>query len=287
MIPLLGIRLQQLAYLDAVGRHGHYGDAADELLVSQSALSQGLQRLETEVGSPLFEKDGRSHRLTPAGTETLIAARRILGEARRLDDALGRMRQGVGGTVRLGLVDSAALYLLNDQLEAFRVAHPDVEVRITVDTSGNLLGLLDQFALDVAVVVGPAPTNDAVEVARESLFVYGPPVDALTDIHDWVLYPALSRTRHYIDQALAALGISVDVRSESSNPSVIAQLVRLGEGWTVLPSGIAETIVNPLTRRSDAIAERPIFAVRRPNDPGNPLVDQLIDTMMAAPNLVA
>jgi len=273
---LLGIRLQQLAYLDAVGRTGHYGDAADDLLVTQSALSQGLQRLEQALGTPLFEKVGRTHRLTADGSAALVSARRILAEAERLDEDLTGRSEGRTGTLRLGLVDAAALYLLSARLADFGTANPGIELRLTVETSGRLLDLLDQFDIDLAIVVGPAPNEHSIELLREPMYVYGPPIDDLSTAQNWVLYPENSRTRRYIDPALSALGVRPIVRNESGNPSVIAQLVRLGGGWTVLPAGIAESIVDPLTRRSDAIAERPLFAVRRDNASNDPLVDRLL-----------
>lgn len=273
---LLGIRLQQLAYLDAVGRTGHYGEAADDLLVTQSALSQGLQRLEQAVGTPLFEKVGRTHRLTAAGSAALVSARRILAEAERLNEDLAGRAAGQTGTLRLGLVDAAALYLLSSQLADFRSEHPGIDLRLTVETSGRLLDLLAQFDVDVAIVVGPAPNEESIELLSEPMYVYGPPIDDIATAQSWVLYPEQSRTRRYIDQALSSLGVRPIVRNESGNPSVIAQLVRLGGGWTVLPSGIAESIVDPLTRRSDAIAERPLFAVRRDNASHDPLVDRLL-----------
>ena len=276
MNRLMGVRIQQLAYLESVARNRHFQAAADELLVSQSALSQGLARLAASVGFALFEPDGRSRRLTPAGEATLGFARRVLAEANRLDDEMEGRRSGQAGTIRLGLVDAAALYLLRDRLEAFQAEAPGVRLRLTVDTSGRLLDLLDHFELDLAVVIGPAPNESAVELIREPLYVYGPPIDDLTDAHDWVLYPTDSRTRLYIDEALSALGVPVEVTSESNNPSVIAQLVRLGGGWTVLPAGIAETVINPLTRRSEPVVERPLFAVRRSEAPPDPLVDRLV-----------
>lgn len=276
---LAGVRLQQLAYLDAVGRTGHYADAADDLDVTQSALSQGLRRLEASLGSPLFERVGRGHRLTNAGDIALVFARRVLAEAQRVDEQLTAQRTGTVGTVRLGLVDAAALYLVRDELEAFRQQRPDVTLRLTVETSGRLLELLSQFAVDVAIVVGPAPNDAAVEIVREPLYVYGPEIDDLRDADQWVLYPEQSRTRRWIDPALAALGITPRASNESSNPSVIAQLVRLGEGWTVLPAGIAESISDPLPRRSEAIADRPLYAVRREHATQDPLVDDLITAL--------
>lgn len=279
MNHLLGVRLQQLSYLDAVGRTGHYTDAADDLGVTQSALSQGLQRLEASLGAPLFERVGRTHRLTEAGETALSFARRVLAEAQHLDDQLLAQRSGEAGTLRLGLVDAAALYLYREQLERFRLDRPDVSLRLTVETSGRLLDLLDQYEIDLAIVVGPAPNDDATELLSEPLYVYGPEIDDLRNADQWVLYPEQSRTRRWIDPALAALGINPRASNESSNPSVIAQLVRLGEGWTVLPAGIAESISEPLPRRSEAIAYRPLYAARREHSTENPLIDALLATL--------
>jgi len=277
MTPLLAIRLQQLAYLDALEQYGHYGDAAEHLLVSQSALTQGLQRLEQAIGSPLVQRQGRGHRLTMAGNQTLEFARRVLADAHRLDSTLTARREGRAGTLRVGLVDAAALYLLKDQLQDFRNSHPKVELQLTVETSGRLLERLDQRAVDLAIVVGPAPDETAIEVAREALYVYGPQIESLDQVDRWILYPTLSKTRRYIDEALAQLKLAPRAPNESSNPSVIAQLVRLGEGWTVLPAGIAESLIDPLTRRSEAITERVLFAVRATNVGPDSLVDRFIE----------
>lgn len=260
---LAGVRLQQLIYLDTVGRVGHFARSAEALSVSQPALSQGLRSLERSVGAPLFERVGRRQRLTATGEETLAFARRVLAEAASFEARLDESLQGRGGRLRLGLIDAAALYLLTDQLQSFRKQHPAVDLRLRVDTSDRLLAQLESYDIDMAIVVGPAPNETATQVATEPLFIYGPPLEHPADAERWVLYPEQSRTRRYIDQALSQMGVAPTVDNESSNPSVIAQLVRLGAGWTILPAGIAESISEPLTRRSEAIAHRPLFAVRR------------------------
>ncbi len=260
---LAGVRLQQLMYLDVVGRTGHFAQAAEQLSVSQPALSQGLRSLERSVGGALFQRVGRSQRLTDLGEATLSFARRMLADVATFEEELDGHLDGRTGRLRLGLVDAAALYLLTNQLQEFRSSHPEVDLRLTVDTSDRLLGMLDRYELDLAIVVGPAPNDTAVPVISEPLYIYGPPLDDPMRAERWVLYPERSRTRRYIDQALNDLGVVPVVDNESSNPSVIAQLVRLGAGWTILPAGIAESISEPLTRRSDAVAHRPLYAVGR------------------------
>ncbi len=276
---LAGVRLQQLMYLDTVGRLEHFANAADELSVSQPALSQGLRSLERSVGAPLFERVGRRQRLTALGEETLAFARRVLAEAAWFEDRLEKRLEGRAGRLRLGLIDAAALYLLSEQLQSFRQRHPDVDLGLTVETSDRLIAMVDGYELDLAIVVGPAPNETAIQVASEPLYIYGPPLEHAVEAEQWVLYPERSRTRRYIDQALAQLGVVPTVDNESSNPSVIAQLVRLGAGWTILPAGIAESISEPLTRRSEAVVHRPLFAVRRSASLPDPLTDALLNEL--------
>ncbi len=273
---LAGVRLQQLLYLDAVGRLGHFANAAEQLSVSQPALSQGLRSLERSIGAPLFERVGRRRQLTALGEETLAFARRVLAEAATFEGRLDERLAGRAGPLRLGLIDAAALYLLTDELQSFRQRYPEIDLRLTVETSDRLINLVDAYELDMAIVVGPAPNTTAVQVASEPLYIYGPPLDHAAEAERWVLYPERSRTRQYIDRALAQLGVVPTVDNESSNPSVIAQLVRLGAGWTILPAGIAESISEPLTRRSEAIAHRPLFAVRRATSSLSPQARSLL-----------
>lgn len=280
MNQLFGIRLQQLAYLDAVARLGHHRNAADALLVSQPALSQGLARLERSLGVTLFERVGRTSRLTPNGKAAASFARLVLAEADKMADLMEARAHGRLGRLRVGLVDAAALYLLDDEVRAFRDQYRQVDLDLSVDASGQLLASLDRFELDLAVVIGPAPNPTAVQVTSEPLYIYGPPLEAPARAKSWVLYPSQSRTRRYIDSALAQAGYEPTQITESTNPSVIAQLVRLGDAWTVLPEGIAESIADPLTRRSNAIAHRPLFVVRRVTAESDKLVESLTEVLL-------
>ena len=96
------MELRQLDYFAAVARHGHFGRAAQEVYVTQSALSQQIARLEDELGLTLLIRGPKGVQLTPAGAEFVGHARAILGqvaEARAaIDDHLGAgPRRGAGG----------------------------------------------------------------------------------------------------------------------------------------------------------------------------------------------
>lgn len=262
----LNLHLHHLAYLREVERSGTFTAAARRLHVSQSALSQALAEFERRLGVPLFERDGRRRVLTEAGREAARFAAEVLGRATELRAWADARRAGASGSLVVGMIDAASLYVLPAAVAAFRAAHPAVSLRVVVDGSQSLLDRLMRFEVDLAVVVAPvAPAFAAVEVAREPLRLYGPPgIPAPGPDSEWVLYPSGSHTRAVIDAALAARRIAPRVILESSNPQVLRQLVALGLGWSVLPERVAEEGDVPLRASGEALGERTLVGLRRP-----------------------
>lgn len=111
-VDLGPVRIRQLQYLVEVARVGQFGDAADQLGVTQSAISQGLARLAEQLGIDLFEADGRYRRLSPAGQAVAAAAAELLAEARSLERDISERVSGAAGALRVGMIDAAVLYLL-------------------------------------------------------------------------------------------------------------------------------------------------------------------------------
>jgi DNA-binding transcriptional LysR family regulator len=269
---VLNVHLHQLAYLRETVRWGSLTRAAAALGVSQPALSQALAELERRLGVALFERVGRRRVLTAAGREVDAFARQVLAEADALSQRLAAHRRGQAGTLRVGMIDAASLYVLPEVVRAYRERYPEVDLRVAVEASDELLRRLRARELDLAVVVGPVtePDLSAVEVAREPLYLYAPPdAEGGPDgAPPWVLYPEGSRTRRIIDAALAEVGIRPRVALESSNPAVLRQMVAIGLGWSVLPAAVAEgTAGGPALRRGACVAERPLCAAWRRASP--------------------
>ena len=257
---------QQLVYLRAVERAATFTEAAARLGVSQPALSQALAALEARLGVPLFERQGRRRVLTEAGREAARFAGDVLGRATELRVWLDARRDGAGGTIAVGMIDAASLYVLPSTIRAFRAAHPGVQLRLVVDTSRALMERVRRFELDLAFVVGPAAADlEARVVLTEPLYVYAPPgATERPAAVEWALYPADSQTRVQIDEGLRRLGVTPRVMLESSNPEVLRQVVALGLGWSVLPAAVAEA-GGPVfaAGRREAVAERTLLGVRR------------------------
>jgi len=192
---------------------------------------------------------------------------------------------GDAGSLRVGMIDAASLYVLPEVIRDYRAAHPRVELHLRVDTSAALVAALRAFELDVVFAIGPADADFlGIEVLREPLHLYAPPgaVDASTPPADaeWALYEPGSRTRAIIDAGLARLGIRPRLSLESANPQVLRQMVELGLGWSVLPPGVAEGAdvahVVSAAKRGPRVAERVLVAMRRASAPEDPRVDALL-----------
>jgi len=280
----LNLHLHHLAYLREVERSGTFTAAARRLHVSQSALSQALADFERRLGVALFERDGRRRVLTAAGREAARFAAEVLGRATELRAWADAQRAGASGSLVVGMIDAASLYVLPSAVAAFRATHPEVSLRVVVDGSQALLDRLLRFEIDLAVVVAPvAPALQAVEVAREPLRLYGPPgIPTPAPDSEWVLYPSGSHTRAVIDAALAARRITPRVILESSNPQVLRQLVALGFGWSVLPERVAEDGDAPLRPSGEALGERTLVGVRRPSAPPDARAEAFLALAVAA-----
>ena len=259
----------QLAYLREVERAPTFTVAAERLGVSQPALSQALAALERQVGVPLFERAGRRRVLTEAGREAARFAAEVLGRASELRSWIEAREHGESGTLAVGMIDAASLYLLPGIIGAYRAAYPAVDLQLVVDTSEVLMERLRRFELDLAFVIGPAAEDlEAHPVLVEPWHVYAPAgAPATADDAAWALYPARSHTRSIIDDGLRSLGITPRVMLESSNPEVLRQVVALGLGWSVLPPGVAEDAPGRRreagAERRQQVAERTLLGVRR------------------------
>lgn len=285
MLPDLSIR--QLEYLVAVDEAATWARAAALVGVSPSALSQGLAELERRLGVALFDREGRRRQLRPAAVPVVAHARQVLGLTADLSRWAERLRRGVAGRVRLGMIDAAAVVHFPEHLRAFRADHPEIDLHIRVSPSGSLLKLLVAGHLDLAVCVAPpreVPGITTRPLQTEPLAVYAPPGRAAgkpTTWGPWVLNPVGSHTRHVVVTQLRRLGAPIDVVAESHQPEVLRELVRLGVGWTVLPSSQASDGQRPLTAVR-ALATRQLVLATRASAVGDPAV-QLLATRLESP----
>jgi DNA-binding transcriptional LysR family regulator len=280
------ISIRQLEYLVAVADSPTWAVAAERVGVSASALSQGLAELERRVGVELFERDGRRRLVRSSARPVLDHARQVVALTGDLVAWSERVRGATAGSVRVGMIDVAAVVHFPDVLAAFRADRPDVDIHLTVAPSRALLDELRVGALDVVVCVEPAAPIPGVRtevLMSESLVVVAPAgavIGAPATWGPWVLFPVGSHTRAQVEAELRALGVRLRIAAESHQPDVLAQMVGLGLGWTVLPAvqvpaGVPVTLGPELVRRR-------LVAARRDGAVRDPAADELLRRLGAA-----
>lgn len=287
MRPLPQLTVQQLAYLVAVADQPTWADAAATLGVTPSALSQGMAELERRLGIQLFERQGRRRVLATQSEPVLSYARSVLAQTGDLARWVAETAEGAVGSLRVGMIDAAAIGHFAEVLRAFRLAHPDIDFTLSVAPSADLLRALENGSLDVAVIVQPPVRPAGIEwseVLIEPLAVYAPPgaeIASPTKWGPWVSFAATSHTRQLIAQAVLDAGAPFDVVAESNQPEVLREMVRLGMGWTVLPVIQAESEPNPLARATqEPLLTRTLVSATRRGSLQNSLANEMVDQLV-------
>jgi LysR family transcriptional regulator, low CO2-responsive transcriptional regulator len=157
------VTLRQLRVFATAARHMNFSRAAEELHLSQPAVSTVLKELASHVGLPLFERIGRRSYLTPAGEEMLECARAITQRMREAEAALDQLKGVTGGRLNVAVI-SAGDYFFPRVLAAFGAGHPGITLNLTVHNREGLLRQLADNLTDLAVMVRPPRDMDIVAV---------------------------------------------------------------------------------------------------------------------------
>jgi DNA-binding transcriptional LysR family regulator len=170
------VTLRQLRVFLAAARHMNFSRAAEELHLTQPAVSTQIKELASGVGLPLFERIGRRTYLTPAGEELLQCARAIGQRLRETDEALAQLKGVTGGRLNVAVI-SAGDYFFPRLLAAFGARHPGITFALTVHNREGLLRQLAENLADLAVMVRPPRDMDIVAIpfAPHPYVIVAPP----------------------------------------------------------------------------------------------------------------
>ncbi|GAA4352014.1 LysR substrate-binding domain-containing protein [Variovorax defluvii] len=193
-----------LRAFEAVARHLNFRAAAEEMALTQSAVSRQIQSLEEEVGVSLFLRHTRAVELTSAGAQLLLAVQQALP---RIDGAVRQIRQSAGRkSVALTTFASFASMWLIPRLEAFQRDNPDIDIRIDASDTAVDMELAD---IDIALRYGPAENMPAgairlfgetlTPVASPWLIKSNPPIKAPADIGRFTLIEAGDAHRTHLE----------------------------------------------------------------------------------------
>jgi DNA-binding transcriptional LysR family regulator len=152
--------LRQLKTFETVARRLSFSRAADELNLSQPAVSTQIKHLEEHAGMPLFEQLGKRIFLTPAGQEMVLHTQAIIERFRVVEEALVRLKGVKGRSLNIGVV-SAGGYFFPRLLADFNQKNTGIKLELAVENRDQLLKQLDENRIDLAVMVG-APTDSRI-----------------------------------------------------------------------------------------------------------------------------
>jgi LysR family hydrogen peroxide-inducible transcriptional activator len=149
------MEFHQLRYVCAIADTGSFSRAAERCHVAQPSLSQQVLKLEEELGSRLFDRLGRSVRLTEAGRAFLPHARSILQQMEAARTGVEDKRTDVRGSVAVGVIPTIAPYLMPQCVAAFSKKHAEAKLRIVEETTPVLVESLRSLSIDVAILSLP------------------------------------------------------------------------------------------------------------------------------------
>lgn len=239
------MELTPLRYFRVMARVGHMTRAAEELGVTQPALSAMLRKLEEEVGAELFHRTGRGVELSEAGRIFLTHADQAVREA---DSGVAAVRALLGlehGALRVGGGATATTYVLPGVLSCFRREHPGLRFFIREGGSSAVAEAVLEGELDLGIVTMPVTTPGAddlavTRLASDELVLIVPPGHRLSrqrtfrwhdlDGETVVAFEAGSAVRRLIDEAAREAGVRLDVAMELRSIETIKEMVRVGVG---------------------------------------------------------
>jgi LysR family transcriptional regulator, hydrogen peroxide-inducible genes activator len=269
------MELHQLRYFCAIADSGSFSRAARMTHVSQPSLSQQIRKLEDELGARLFDRLGRSVRLTELGQTFLPRARTVLRELEAARGDVDQQRESVGGAITIGVIPTVAPYLLPPHLSDFSRKFPKAHLTVVEEITPVLLERLRAATIDLAFLALPIRGHEfeSFAVLNEPLFAALPKHHRLArrsslSLKDLRSEPfLLLRDGHcFRDTAVAACDrarLHPQIVFESGQFSSLLSMVGVGMGVSIVPEMAIEKKPRcAYIRLDDEQATRTIGVVR-------------------------
>jgi LysR family transcriptional regulator, hydrogen peroxide-inducible genes activator len=268
------MELHQLRYFCAVAETGSFSRAAEQSHVAQPSLSQQILKLEDELGARLFDRLGRSIRLTDVGKTFLPRARAVLRELEAAKGDVVERKDSVGGAICVGVIPTVAPYFLPPHLTFLTREFPQARLTVVEEITPVLLERLRAGTVDVAILALPIRGHefDAFPLLTERLYAALPKKHALAQRRSLSLKDLreepflLLRDGHcFRDTAVAACDrarLNPQIIFESGQFSSILSMVGTGMGVSIVPEmAIEKNAQCRYVRLADDEATRTIGAV--------------------------
>jgi LysR family transcriptional regulator for metE and metH len=241
-----------LAVLQEVEKQGSLTAAADVLCVTQSALSHSMKKLEQQLGTNVWLREGRSLRLTQAGQYLLAVAQRVLPQLELAEERLRQFAQGECGSLRIGMECHPCYQWLLKIVSPYLAAWPGVDVDVKQKFQFGGIGALFGYEIDLLVTPDPLfkpglrfePVFDyeqVLVVARGHALAkaaYVKPKDLEREV--LITYPVATDRLDVYNQFLLPAGITPKRHKPIETTDIMLQMVASGRGVAALPRWLVE-----------------------------------------------
>lgn len=166
--------IQQLEYIIALEKHGHFSEAAFALNITQSTLSATIAKMEEELDVALFDRRKHPIQPTPIGREIINQAKTALSNIRLIPEIAQSEKEAVKGRVNLGVISTIAPYIVPHFFGLVKKSYPELQVYITEMSTKLQVLAVKKGELDIAILATHQDDADLLEIPiyKESLIVY-------------------------------------------------------------------------------------------------------------------
>lgn len=241
-----------LKVIEAVEREGSLTAAAEALHLTQSALSHSMRKLEQQIGTPIWHREGRRLRLTQAGHYLLGVAQRVLPQLGQAEQRLQQFARGERGALRIGMECHPCYQWLLRVVAPYLARWPDVDV--DVKQKFQFGGIAALFGHEIDLLVTPDPLHrpglyfepvfdyEQVLVVASGHPLAGAPHVKPAQLANEVLitYPVAVERLDVFTQFLQPAGITPRQHKTIETTDILLQMVASGRGVTALPRWLAE-----------------------------------------------
>ncbi|MCW5619905.1 MAG: LysR family transcriptional regulator [Burkholderiales bacterium] len=245
-----------LAIVQEVEKQGSLTAAADVLCVTQSALSHSMRKLEQQLGTDIWLREGRSLRLTQAGQYLLAVANRVLPQLDLAQERLRQFAQGERGSLRIGMECHPCYQWLLKIVSPYLAAWPDVDVDVKQKFQFGGIGALFGYEIDLLVTPDPLfkpglrfePVLDyeqVLVVARHhplATAAYVKPRQLTQEM--LITYPVATDRLDIYNQFLLPAGVTPKRHKTIETTDIMLQMVASGRGVTALPRWLVQEYEN-------------------------------------------
>lgn len=219
-----------------------FSQAARELFITQSAVSQGIKNLETRLKIQLFFRHGRNVRLTPEGELLFSHISQAYNFIKTAEQKVSAFQSFEGGEVRIGASDTVCKYYLLAYLRRFTEKFPQITIRVINRTSPQLLEILRQGMIDFGIITFPLEAKgvQCQELTTvQDIWVAAPKFSQLRktrlSLNNLATYPLLllektSATRRNLDAFLQKYGLSITPEIELESVDLLVEFAKIGLG---------------------------------------------------------